>query len=188
MINCTYVSDCTRKGADYGLFGDHLYEVVNKNIRKMASKFSSVMSSDDIMDLIQDTWLKVFDKSEQYDPNGNFDGWVYRICQNAVYDFTQKCSKRRGKHCSLPEDYEKEESPAFLDDRRPDFSIIQKESVEHIERGIATLKPEKQKVVHMLIEEVPYKTMAVVIGCRENTVKTTVCRVRQDLNRNILFT
>ena len=105
-----------------------------------------------------------------------------------MYDLAQKCSKRRDKHCSLPEDYEKEESPAFLDERRPDFRIIQKESVEQIERGIATLKPEKQKVVHMLVEEVPYKKMAVVIGCRENTVKTTVCRVRQELNRNILFT
>lgn len=185
MINCTYVSDCTCNGADYGLFGDHLYKVVNKNICKIASKFYSVMSSDDIKDLIQDTWMKVFDKREQYDPNGNFNGWVYRICQNAVYDLAEKCSKRRGIHCSLPDDYEKEESPAFLDERRPDFRIIQKESVEHIEKGIASLKPKQQKVVEMLINKVPYKKMAVVIGCRENTVKTTVCRVRQELNKEI---
>lgn len=151
----------------------------------MASKFYSVMSSDDILDLIQDTWMKVFDKREQYDPNGNFNGWVYRICQNAVYDFAEKSSKRKGRHCSLPDDYETEESPAFLDERRPDFRIIQKESVEHIEKGIATLKPKQQKVVEMLVNRVPYKKMALVIGCREQAVKTTVCRVRQYLDKAI---
>ena len=183
MINCNYTPDYTLEGTDNDLFGDYLYEIVSNNIYKMTAKFRSVISKDDILDLIQDVWLKVFNKRDKYDPTGNFEGWVYRICLHAVYDFADKNNKRRGKHCSLPEDYEKEESPAFLDGRLPDFTIIQKEAVENINKGISTLRPKSQKVVEMLVNEVPYKKMATVIGCRENTVKTTVCRVRQELRK-----
>lgn len=48
-----------------------------------------------------------------------------------------------------------------------------------------TLKPNQQKVVRLLIDEIPYKKMAAVIGCKENTVKTQVCRVRQVLKEAI---
>ena len=126
-------------GTEYGIFGDYLFRTVSRNISRMASKFQSVMTQDDVMDLIQDTWLRIVDKSDQYDPDGNFEGWMYRICQN--------------------------------------------ESVAHIENSIDTLKPKQQKLVWMLVDEVPYKRMAPQLGCRVETVKTQVCRVRQCLRK-----
>ena len=181
MINCTYVSDYTRKGNNDDLFGDYLYALTGKFIGYIASKFYSVLSTEDIEDLIQDTWMKINDKREQYDPEGNFEGWVYSICRNSVYGLCNKRAKAKGKQTALPEDYEMKESPAFLDERDTDFHIIQSESVARIERGIQSLKPNRQKVVRLLIDEIPYKKMAPVLGCSENTVKTQVCRVRQEL-------
>ena len=57
--------------------------------------------------------------------------------------------------------------------------------MKRIERGIQSLNPKQQKVVRLLIDETPYKKMAVAIGCKENTVKTQVCRVRKALNEAI---
>ena len=185
MVNCSFVPDRTDKGTEYGLFGDYLYSIVNKNIRQMSSKFSSVMSKDDVFDLTQDTWLKIVDKSGNYDPNRNFEGWVYRICKNAVYDYADRRDKLIKRQCTLPEKHDKEVSSVYRVDRSPDFNIIQKESVDHINKGIASLKPKKQQVIEMVINGVPYKKMSTVIGCRDNTVKTIVCRVRQELNEAI---
>lgn len=185
MINCTFVPDCTRKGNNYDLFGDYLFEIVNKNVGIIASKFYSVLSTEDIEDLVHDTWMKINDKRDQYNPKGNFEGWVYRICCNNIYSLTRKRSMLKCTQRSLPEKYEMEESPAFLDERSTDFPIIQREGVRHIESGIQSLRPAQQNVVRLLIEEVPYKKMATVIGCRENTVKTQVCRVRQELKKAI---
>lgn len=185
MINCTYVSDYTRKGNNYDLFGDYLYELTGKFIGYMASKFNSVLSTEDIEDLIQDTWMKINDKKEQYDPEGNFEGWVYSICRNSVYGLCNKRAKLNGKQTALPEDYEVKGSPAFLGERSTDFDIIQREETNRIERGIQTLKPHGQKVVRLLIDEIPYKKMAPVLGCSENTVKTQVCRIRQVLREVI---
>ena len=185
MVNCSIVPNRTDKGTEYGLFGDYLYEIVNENIRQMSSKFRSVMSKDDVFDLTQNTWLKIVEKSGNYDPNGNFEGWVYRICKNAVYDYARKRDELIKMQRALPVKPEKAVSPVFRTDRSPDFHIIQKESVEHINKGIASLKPMQQQVVNMVINGVPYKEMATVIGCRDNTVKTIVCRVRQVLNKAI---
>ena len=170
-------------GTEYGIFGDSLFRTVSRNISRMAFKFQSVMTQDDVMDLIQDTWLRIVDKSDQYDPDGNFEGWVYRICQNAVNDFAKKCDKYRKRRCALPENYDNEKSSVFEEDRLSDFRVIQNESVAHIENSIDTLKPKQQKLVWMLVDEVPYKRMAPQLGCRVETVKTQVCRVRQCLRK-----
>ena len=185
MIDCTFVSKYARKGNSYDLFGDYLYELVNKFIGYMASKFYSVLSTEDIEDLIQDTWMKINDKREQYDPEGNFEGWVYSICRNNVYSLCNKRARLKGKQAALPEDFQVTGLPAFLGERDTDFHIIQSESVKRIERGIQSLNPKQQKVVRLLIDETPYKKMAVAIGCKENTVKTQVCRVRKALNEAI---
>ena len=185
MINCTYVSDYTRKGNNFDLFGDYLYSLTSKFVGYIASKFYSVLSTEDVEDLIQDTWMKINDKKEQFNPDGNFEGWVYSICRNSVYALCNKTAKLKGKQTALPEDYEVKGSPAFLGERGTDFDIIQREETSRIERGIQSLKPNHQKVVRLLIDEVPYKKMAVAIGCKENTVKTQVCRVRQVLKEAI---
>lgn len=185
MINCTYASDYSRKGNNFDLFGDYLYSLTSKFVGYIASKFYSVLSTEDVEDLIQDTWMKIYDKREQYNPKGNFEGWVYSICRNSVYALCNKQAKFQGKKLGLPEDYKEMELSEFLDERDTDFDIIQREETNRIERGIQTLKPHGQKVVRLLIDGVPYNKMAPVLGCSENTVKTQVCRVRQVLRKAI---
>ena len=106
MINCTFVSDYTRKGNNSDLFGEYLYALTGKFIGYMASKFYSVLSAEDVEDLIQDTWIKINDKRERYDPKGNFEGWVYSICRNSVYGLCNKRAKLKDRQTALPEDYE----------------------------------------------------------------------------------
>ena len=185
MINCTFVSDYTRKGNNSDLFGEYLYALTGKFIGYMASKFYSVLSTEDVEDLIQDTWIKINDKRDRYDPKGNFEGWVYSICRNSVYGLCNKRAKLKDRQTALPEDYEENGSPAFLGERDADFHIIQREAVDRIESGIQSLKQNHQKVVRLLIDETPYKKMAAVIGCKENAVRTQVCRVRQALKEAI---
>ena len=87
-------SKLTRKDFSDNLFGDYLYMLVNKHIRKMAGKFYSILDYDDINDLVHDAYLKVIDKKYQYREDGNFEGWVFRICQNFVREITPKQSRK----------------------------------------------------------------------------------------------
>lgn len=64
----------------------------------------------------------------------------------------------------------------------PDCAIFfWREAVYRIESSIQSLKPNQQRVVRLMIDDVPYKNMAVVIGCKENTVKTQICHTMKSL-------
>ena len=180
MISTSFVPSRALKGTSVDLFGDYLYHTVTKNIRLMAGKFYSILSDQDIEDLIHDTYIKISDKSGSFRPGGNFDGWVYRICRNSVLDCASQTSKRRGRYCALPQDRDYDERSAY-DYASADRKVIQQEEERKIWRVIGNLKPESRELAYMLIDRVPYKEMAIVLGCNENTVKTKVCRFRQEL-------
>lgn len=45
---------------------------------------------DDADDLYQDTWLKVHQKFDRYNPEYEFEGWLTRICVNTYKDHWRK--------------------------------------------------------------------------------------------------
>ena len=48
------------------------------------------------LDLAQDTFLRAFDRLEQFDPSRRFGPWLFRIAVNLTYDYLRRV-KRRGK-------------------------------------------------------------------------------------------
>ena len=180
MISTSFVPSRALKGTSVDLFGDYLYHIVTKDIRLMAARFYSILSEQDIEDLIHDTYIKIFDKSSSFRPGGNFEGWVYRICRNSVLDCASQTSKRRGRCCALPQDRDYDERSAY-DSASADRKVIQQEEERKIWRVIGNLKPESRELAYMLLDGVTYNEMAEALGCSENTVKTRVCRFRQQL-------
>ena len=75
----------------------------------MAGKFYSILDDDDIDDMVQDAWENIAGMKDRYDESKNFEGWVYRICQNFVRDTTPKFTKRRETYSSY-DDYGLEDS------------------------------------------------------------------------------
>lgn len=178
MISCTFIPEHVRKGAD--LFGDHLYNIINKNIRLLTARFRSILSEEDIEDLVHDTYVRIVLKRERYNPAGNFEGWVYRICRNSVYDCASQKGKRSGIRVVIPEDRDYNEN-LIRNDSAADYHIIQKEAEDRIWRGINRLKPAYKDVAVLLTDEATYEEMSAVLGCKVNAVKTRVCRTRQNL-------
>ena len=64
----------TDKGAYADAFGTSLYNTVSKTVRRMAGKFYSILSDDDIDDLVHDTYLRLLENQEKADLSLNFDG------------------------------------------------------------------------------------------------------------------
>ena len=85
MIKSSFVPKSGQKGG-YNPFGESLYATVNKNVRRMAGKFYSILSDEDMEDLVHDTYLRVMDNREKADLDKNVNGWIYRICRNCVND------------------------------------------------------------------------------------------------------
>lgn len=63
---------------------DQLIEQHGKRLYGLCRSLCATPAEAD--DLYQETWLKVFQKIEQYDPTYKFEGWLTRICVNIYRD------------------------------------------------------------------------------------------------------
>ena len=190
MINTSFVPNSIHEG-DCSPFGESLYNTVNKNISHLAGKFYSVLSDEDVEDLVHDTYLRLLESKSNADLSKNFSGYVYRTCRNQVNTCATLKSKRKGWVSSYDEDYydddtdlDREESTLFSDDTyMADKPVMTKEFMQRFWRVIGRLNPTDRSIAFMLMEEVSYREMAQELGCTENAVKTKVFRTREVLKK-----
>lgn len=177
------------RGNNCDLFDAALYNFVSKTVRLIAGKFYSVLSDDDIDDMINDVSLKILENLKKVDLEKNFYGWVYKTCRNTVYSRAKAMSKRRSRVIDLDEGFDNEDE-ALDPDRwsvmadeacEADRRMLEKEFEQKFWKTIDRLNPEQRKVAILLFEGTPYKEMARILDCSENTLKTRVCRTRQAL-------
>ena len=171
------------------LFGDYLYMLVNKHIRKMAGKFYTVIDQDQINDIVQDAYIRVVDKKHQFREDGNFEGWVFRICQNYVREIAPKQSKKLveiirynvdGSDDSIGNDCD---YLSYMADctYTPDRDICEREGEEKIMKAIACLKGDNAELAKMMLEGYPVEYMEERFNCTNGTLRAKMCRLRKML-------
>ena len=174
---------------DMAPLGPSLYSTVSKNIRMLTGRFYSVLSKEDIEDLVHDTYLSVMDYRDKVDPTKNVNGWIYRICKNCVNSYTADIKKRNGMMVGIDDDYNADDSsyrsvhPALVADNSymADTPMYQKEFDRRFWNSVNNLTPEHKDVAMMLIDETPYNKMAERLGCSEDTLRVKVHRTRRAL-------
>ena len=191
MIKTNYApAQASMCSADH-LFGEVLFNKVDKNVRLMAGKFWSILSDEDVEDLVHDTYLGILENKSKVDLSKNFYGWVYRICQNAVNKCAKAKSQRNGWILEIDEDFD-DDDEAFDLDRSSimedytfmaDRETLEKEFRERFNAAVDKLSGESRELVQMLMDEVPYDIMAQRLGCSEGTLRVKVFRIRKELGR-----
>lgn len=104
-----------------------------------------------------------------------FPVWLYRIARNHVYSgFRQK-----QRFAPLPEDHEIPVS----DNNEP---VYDAEDAEKLHRALGMLKPQHREVLTLsFMEQMPYQSIAEVIGCSIGTVRSRLFYAKQSLRREM---
>ena len=76
------------------------------------------------LDLAQESFLKAFDRLEQFDPSRRFGPWLFRIAVNTTYDHLRKI-KRKGKWALFSEAGEDRVPDPAAADPRSDLDLSQ---------------------------------------------------------------
>jgi RNA polymerase sigma-70 factor (ECF subfamily) len=127
-------------------------------------------------DLLQDTFLRVIKGADSYERQAKFTTWLYTIARNLCVD-----ASRRGKHrkaASLDAPVGDDGSATLLDrvpDQGPavDRKVLGRELGGKLHAAIAKLSEEQREVFLMReVLDMPFKDIADVVGCPENTVKS----------------
>ena len=181
---------CAGFGASNDLFGAYLYKLVNKNIRSLSRKFMSILSDQDVDDLVHEAWLHVNEQKGSFKVGGNFEGWVYKTCRNFLWKLTPKISK--GLKVTLSYDNQENDDYFGLDSDyssefadctwAPDTLMISRESEQHIWDSIGHLKSNDQKLVGLMIDGRSRERMAREMDCTDGTLRVKILRVREKLN------
>jgi len=125
-------------------------------------------------DILQEGFIKVFEKIYQYGQRGCFEGWVRRIMINTALERYRKNGQTIVMD-QLPEMYEEQ-------DNESGFDITLKELLWIIQK-----LPERYRMVFNLyvFEEMSHKEIADTLGITEGTSKSDLSRDRGILQSKI---
>lgn len=137
-------------------------ERVYRHCRKM------VIVHEDADDLVQETFLKVFNGLGEFRQASSLFTWIYRIATNECLSFLRK-KQRRFLFVSLT-DYSSELTSKLESELSPDADDIQKK----LQTAILRL-PDKQRLVFNLryYDELTYEDMAAITGTSEGALKAS---------------
>ncbi len=157
------------------------YPTIAGLIRRM------MRNSDDVEDLVQETFVKAFNAIATFNHEYAFSTWLYRIASNHCIDFLRK---KRLKTFSIDQPIETHDGEIQyeISDSTwlPDTDIHNKEKTSLLNAAIQEL-PEKYRVVIELRhgEELDYQEIANQLGLPLGTVKAHLFRAREMLYKKL---
>ncbi|MEY3270575.1 MAG: hypothetical protein RIS89_676 [Bacteroidota bacterium] len=148
--------------------------------KMLAVSMRYIGERDSAQEVLQVSFLKVFDKLEHFDFSGSLEGWIRRIVSNTAIDHLRKAKKN-----------------PFLSDQDNDFKSMaadpmqEQELLEHTQlkaevaqKAIEKLSPAYRTVFNLyVIEERSHKEIAAILGISEGTSKSNLAKAKMNLQR-----
>jgi RNA polymerase sigma-70 factor (ECF subfamily) len=147
--------------------------------------YKMVSDKNEVEDLIQEVFIKVYNSLKNYSQEYAFSTWIYRIAINNTIDYLRK---KKLETFSIHSDEEE-------DDDRPkyeipdtsysaDASIILEQRQQIINDAINSLPEKYKKVIELRHkEELSYEEISEILNLPIGTVKAHLFRARELLNK-----
>jgi len=150
--------------------------------KMMAVSMRYIGERDSAQEVLQVSFLKVFDKLEHFDFSGSLEGWMRRIVSNTAIDHLRKAKKN-----------------PFLSDQDNDFKSMAEDPMqvqellahtqlkaELAQAAITKLSPAYRTVFNLyVIEERSHKEIAELLGISEGTSKSNLAKAKMNLQRHL---
>lgn len=142
-------------------------------------------------DLAQDTFIKVLNALDRYDPAFKFSSWIFKIAHNTALDQLRKkhpemLSLDGSPHARTAEEIEASTFSAISSDENPEEYTSHREMGEEIEKALAGVRVEyRTAIILWHVEGRPYEEIAEIMGVPLGTVKTYIHRARNELRQRL---
>lgn len=162
-----------RRTADPDLFRKLVERTVSR-VTALGRRYR--LSSGDLDDLIQDTYLAVLLGIDQFDPEQSVAGWVYGIARRKAR-LVQRARRSKQLH-SEPHSIDNDPGEA-LDAARLQQTVLD---------SLARLHPKYRRVVQLYyLERMSAKSIAAALGQQPSTVRTQIQRGVEELRRMLPY-
>lgn len=145
------------------------FEILLKNFQKPLYNHirNIVLNHDDTDDVLQNTFVKVFQNLNKFKGESKLFSWVYRIATNEALTFLSKKAKSGGVSLETLQN-------KTIDNLQSDVYFEGDEIQIKLQRAIAIL-PEKQQLVFKMkyFEELKYEEISEILGTSVGALKAS---------------
>ncbi len=152
-----------------------------------------VQNSTDMSEVVQETFVRVYQSRARYRATARFSTWLFTIAVNLC----RNRARWRQRHPTIPLDFRDPdwEGGASELERRADesapaanFSLEEKERAEAVRAAIGRL-PHDLKTALLLFqyEHLSHREIAEIAGCSAKAVETRIYRARQILKKELAW-
>lgn len=143
--------------------------------------FRFIADDDDAEDIVQESFIRVWNNLAMYDERKKFSTWFYRIIVNLCYDRLRR--ERRWR--SLFQAERPEEPVDGMDETADVYQKTANEDIVFHIRRFAERLPLKQRTVFILrdLQELSVQEVADILRISPAAVKTHLCYARQSLRQ-----
>jgi RNA polymerase sigma-70 factor (ECF subfamily) len=136
---------------------------------------------DDAQEVLQQGFIKVFDKLEVFDYTGSFEGWMRKIFSNLSIDVIRK-SKKNPVFKERDEDFIDEDSTMEFE-KEEELNLLSFNASLAME-AIDALSPVYKTVFNLyVIEEYTHKEIAELLNISEGTSKSNLAKAKMNLRK-----
>lgn len=159
-------------------------ETIRRHLKRIVDNEAAVQ------DVVQETFLRVWTRAEQWDGRGPFVGWLYRIATNLAFNYLRSIRRRREQPLEAQPD-EDQVGPGYLPawimdpSPGPDAVFESMERRERFHRLVQGLPEDKREVLHLVHEmEMSIQAAAEELGIPEGTAKSRLHYAKKRLARD----
>lgn len=166
---------------------ESLISKYSKNVYNIA--FRITCNKEDAEDITQETFLKVYDKYEQFENKSNIYTWIYRIALNISLKYKSKINSDLFENLNETIQYYKNSIPDEVRswENDPEKAFLLNELTREIKQEctyfMTFILTEEQRLVYILrtILGFSYKKIAEILEVEESTIKSRLFRARNNL-------
>lgn len=154
---------------------NELYRTYSARLFGICLRFAS--DKDEAADMLQEAFIRIFEKLPTFQGQGSFEGWIKRVTVNNSLNYLKK------KHMIFESFTGNEE---ILQDEYDPADELKKPSVEHMLKLIQTLPAGYRTVFNLYVfENYTHRQIAEALSISENTSKTQLMRARALLQNKL---
>ena len=170
LLRCLRDGDATAFRKTYEIFAPILYQRLLRLLK----------DTDTVEEILQDTFLKLWEKRAQIDPEQAFTTYLYRIADHLAMDVFRKISRDK----ALQQELWASTLSFYL---HTEETLLAKEQQELIASAIDQLPPKRKQILILCkLEEKSYQEVADLMGISVSTVSNQLVKAVKEIKQSIL--
>lgn len=157
---------------------EQLFKLFYGKMLAVCLRYTSDM--DTAQEVLQEGFIKIFDKLEGFDYKGSLEGWIRRIVANTAIDFIRK-NKKSPLLTDNDSDFKLGASDPMIEQEEIEFTGIKAEIAME---AIQQLTPAYRAVFNLyVLEDYSHKEIGEILGISEGTSKSNLAKAKMNLQK-----